>query len=273
MSVIVTNQGPLHYQYIGTGEPIILLHGWVNSWRIWRDSMLALNQTKKYRVYTLDFWGFGESAKEDQTNPDSTGPSAFEIDGYVEMVYQFMEALGIVEATILGHSMGGTVALKMALRHPERVRKVAVVCSPIVGTSLNTLLRLAGFDNIARLLWAYPFIRQGILNYLLYGDSKNIREMISADIQQATMESFFRSIDDLKNTDLRDELSHLTIPTLGIYGKNDNIVSPKNANWLQETTKSAQITVVEESRHFPMTDHPQFFIQRLDRFLNNGHAA
>ena len=235
--------------------------------------MLALNQTKKYRVYTLDFWGFGESAKKDQANPESSEPSAFEIDSYVEMVYQFMEALGIVEATILGHSMGGTVALKMALKYPERVKKVAVVCSPIVGTSLHTLLRLAGFDNIAKLLWAYPIIRQTILNILLHGDSADIREMISKDIKQATMESFFRSIDDLKNTDLRDDLINLKIPTLGIYGENDNIVSPKNAGWLQETTKSAQIMVVEKSRHFPMTDYPHLFIDRLDRFLNNGHAA
>lgn len=273
MSVIVTDQGPLHYQYIGTGEPIILLHGWVNSWRIWRDSMVALSNTRKYRVYTLDFWGFGESAKTDHASTEPSRPSTFEIDSYVNMVYQFMEALGMVEATILGHSMGGTVALKMALKYPERVKKVAVVGSPIVGSSLNTLLRLAGFGNIAKILWAYPVIRQTILNILLNGDSDIIRDMISDDIKQATMESFFRSIDDLKNTDLRKELVNLNIPTLGIYGENDNIVSPKNAGWLQETTKSAQIMLVEKSRHFPMTDHPQLFINRFDRFLNNGHIT
>lgn len=273
MSVIVTNQGPLHYQYAGTGEPIILLHGWVNSWRIWRESMLALSRTRKYRVYTLDFWGFGESGKKEQVTTEPSQPSAFEIDSYVDMVNQFMEALGIVEATILGHSMGGTVALKMALKYPERVKKVAVVGSPIVGSSLNALLRLAGFGNIAKLLWAYPVIRQTTLNYLLKGDSANIQAMISDDIEQATMESFFRSIGDLKNTDLREQLTDLDIPTLGIYGENDNIVSPKNANWLQETMKSAQIMVVEQSRHFPMADYPQLFINRLDRFLNNGHVV
>lgn len=272
MSSIVTDQGLLlHYQSIGRGEPVILLHGWVNSWRVWRDSMLALRDTGKYRVYTLDFWGFGESSKG--TNSSAPIPtSAFEIDSYVQMVYEFMEKLGIQQATILGHSMGGTVALKMALAHPERVKKVAVVGSPVVGSSLNYLLRWAGYGYIAKVVWQFPIIRQTILRMLLQKDTSNIREMISDDIEQATLESFFRSIGDLRDTDLRAQLASLQIPTLGIYGAKDNIVSPKNALWLQGTMQTAQITMMQSSRHFPMVDEPKEFLHSLDHFLNNGYT-
>ncbi|MBE9471823.1 MAG: alpha/beta fold hydrolase, partial [Chloroflexi bacterium] len=74
--------------------------------------------------YALDFWGFGESGKQGGT---------FTVQDYVEMVYQFMERLGIEQAPIIGHSMGGTVSLCLALDHPERVQKVAVVGSPNAG--------------------------------------------------------------------------------------------------------------------------------------------
>ena len=80
MSSIVTEQGILHYESIGRGQPIILLHGWINSWDVWREMMINLASTKRYRVYALDFWGFGDSAKASQ--PQST---TFQIEGYVEM--------------------------------------------------------------------------------------------------------------------------------------------------------------------------------------------
>ncbi|MCI0395839.1 MAG: alpha/beta hydrolase [Chloroflexi bacterium] len=264
MSSIVTEQGILHYESIGRGQPIILLHGWINSWDVWRESMIALASERKYRVYALDFWGFGDSAK-------GTGDaaSAFQISSYVEMVRQFMDTLGILHAPVAGHSMGGTVALQLALNHPERIKKVAVVGSPIIGSSLNPFLKLAGYGWIAELVWRYPFIRSTIMRILLAGDSKKVRQMIFRDVQRTSIESFFRSIGDLRDTDLRGELGKLTIQTLGIYGTRDNIVSPTNAELLISKTKCAEITMMEHSRHFPMTDEPERFVSTLTRFMSN----
>ncbi|RMG89441.1 MAG: alpha/beta hydrolase [Chloroflexi bacterium] len=267
MSSIVTEQGILHYESIGRGQPIILLHGWINSWDVWRDSMIALAKTGRYRVYALDFWGFGDSAKGTRTSN-----TAFRISSYVEMVYQFMETLGIQEAPVFGHSMGGTVSLQMALTHPDRVRKVAVVGSPVVGKSLNPFLQLAGYGAIAKLVWRYPIILHSIMRILLAKDSKKVRRMIFRDVQRTTMESFFRSIGDLRDTDLRQKLGELHIPTLGIYGTKDNIVSPSNAKLLQNGVKSAHIAMMTRSRHFPMTDEPQRFIETLTHFLNNQNG-
>ncbi len=264
MSSIVTEQGILHYESIGRGQPIILLHGWINSWDVWRDMMITLANTKRYRVYALDFWGFGDSAKASQAQ---TG--TFQIESYVEMVNQFMDALGIQKAPIFGHSMGGTVALQISFTYPERIEKVALVGSPIIGSSLHPFLQLAGYGSIAKLVWRYPIMLNSIMRILLAKDSKQVRNMIFRDVQRTTIESFFRSIGDLRDTDLRSKLPTLTIPTLGIYGAKDKIVSPINASLLKSGVKSVKIELMEQSRHFPMTDEPERFLYAINNFLNN----
>jgi len=262
VSSIVTEQGILHYESIGRGQPVILLHGWINSWDVWRDSMIALAKTGTYRVYALDFWGFGDSATGTLTTT-----SSYQIRDYVEMVYQFMETLGIQQTPIFGHSMGGTVALQMALTYPERVSKVAVVGSPVVGRSLNPFLQLAGYGAIAKLIWRYPIMLHSIMRILLAQDSKKVRNMIFRDVQRTTLESFFRSIGDLRETDLRENLPSLHIPTLGIYGTKDNIVSPNNAKMLRDGVTDNRVSMMHYSRHFPMIDEPEKFLSALDSFL------
>ncbi|MDX1663852.1 MAG: alpha/beta hydrolase [Candidatus Promineifilaceae bacterium] len=265
----MTDQGILHYESIGRGRPLILLHGWINSWDVWRDAMIALGTSGHYRVYALDFWGFGESAKE---SANGHGPS-FRITSYVEMVREFMDALGIQQTPVFGHSMGGTVALQFALSNPTRISHVAVVGSPIVGSTLNPFLKLAGYGPIADLVWRFPFLLKTIMHFLLAGDSQKVRDMIFRDVQQATMESFFRSIGDLRDTDLRQDLPTLHIPTLGIFGANDNIVSPANAELMADIVSTSQVVIMDESRHFPMTDEPDKFLNTMTHFLSNGNAS
>src|SRR5512139_1424551 len=96
-----------------------------------------------YRTYALDFWGFGESGKKRES---------YNVQDFVSLVDQFMEQLGIERAPLVGHSMGGTVSLSVAIHYPHRVRKVVVVGSPIVGSSLALPLKLAGYRGIAFLL-------------------------------------------------------------------------------------------------------------------------
>jgi len=268
VSSIVTEQGILHYESIGRGQPVILLHGWINSWDVWRDSMVALSKTRRYRVYALDFWGFGDSAKGAED-----AAATFQVSSYVEMVYQFMTTLGIQQAPIIGHSMGGTVALSMALEHPDRVKKTAVVGAPIIGSSLNPFLRLAGYNAIAKLIWRYPFMLETIMKILLAGDSKAVKSMISRDVQRTTMESFFRSIGDLRVTDLRDKLDTLESPVLGMYGVKDNIVAPSNARLLDNGAYISQTVMMQNSRHFPMIDEPERFIETLQDFLSDNGTS
>jgi pimeloyl-ACP methyl ester carboxylesterase len=101
-----------------------LLHGWLGSWGLWQDTMAYLG--RYYRTYALDFWGFGESGKRRET---------YKVQDFVSLVDQFLEELGITEAPLVGHSMGGTVSLSVAIQYQQRVRKVVVIGSPIVGSS------------------------------------------------------------------------------------------------------------------------------------------
>jgi pimeloyl-ACP methyl ester carboxylesterase len=262
LSSIVTEQGILHYESIGRGRPIILLHGWINSWQVWRDAMLKLADTGHYRVYALDFWGFGESGHGRKVTP-----TTFQIASYVEMVREFMDRLGIQSAPVFGHSMGGTVALQLALKYPARIQRVAIVGSPIVGNTLNPLLQLAGYGRVARFIRRYPFLLNSVMHVVLARDAKTVRYMIFNDVQRTTTESFFRSIGDLRDTDLRPHLGALSVPALGIFGQRDNIVSPRNARLLMANTPDARVVRLAKSRHFPMIDEPEPFLQALNGFL------
>ncbi|HLF24720.1 MAG TPA: alpha/beta hydrolase [Anaerolineae bacterium] len=261
MSSIVTSQGIVHYEAYGRGRPVILLHGWINSWGVWQEEMIQLAERGGYKVYALDFWGFGESAKA-KTPP-------FRVASYVEMVDQFMETLGILRAPVLGHSMGGTVALRLALEKPERVTRVVVVGSPIDGRSLNFFLKLAGINWIAHTVWRAPLLLRLVILANTLGDSERVRKMILRDVEKTSVESFFRSIGDLHYTDLRQPLHQLGIPALGIYGKSDNIVNPNQGRVLVESVQGAQVQMMDRSRHFVMLDEPEAFHHTVYEFLKS----
>ena len=183
------------------------------------------------------------------------------------MVDQFMEVMGIQSAPIIGHSMGGTVALKMALNHPERVLKTAIVGAPIVGDSLNYLLQLGGKRWIADTLFQVPMVLRMVIWYVLSGDSARVKRMILRDVSRTNVESFFRSIEDLHRTDLSQRMGEISVPTLGIFGQRDNIVHPGQADILRKGVPHAQIQMMSRSRHFPMVDEPALFRQTLLSFL------
>ena len=109
MSSITTDQGIVHYEVYGRGRPVILLHGWVGSWGLWQETMAYLG--RYYRTYALDFWGFGDSGKKRET---------YAVQDFVGLVDQFMDHLGIAKAPLVGHSMGGTVSLSVAIQYPHR---------------------------------------------------------------------------------------------------------------------------------------------------------
>ncbi len=259
MSSIVTDQGIVHYEADGRGQPVILLHGWLGSWSYWMKTMAALRS--HYRCYALDFWGFGESGKR---------RDSYQVNDFVNLVDQFMDRLGIEEAPIVGHSMGGTVAISLALTKPKRVQRVIVVGSPIVGDSLNIFLRLAGKPWIASIVWQMPTaLKLGIRLFspFVAKDWPQWYQMITRDISQATLPSFFTSINSLHKTDLRGDLSVITRPIMGIYGAGDNVVEPSQADIIVKSVPISRIKMMAGSGHFPMLDEPQAFNENLAEFL------
>ncbi len=259
MSSIVTDQGIVHYEAYGRGQPVILLHGWLGSWGYWLKTMEALKND--YRCYALDFWGFGESGKERKS---------YQVSDFVNLVDQFMDRLGIDTAPIVGHSMGGTVAISLAVTKPSRVQRVIVVGSPVVGESLNIFLRLSGKPWIASVVWQMPTaLSFGIKAFspFVVNDWPQWYSMITRDISQATLESFFTSIRSLHKTDLRSVLPAITRPVMGIYGAGDNVVAPNQADLIASSAPLSRIKMMPGSKHFPMLDEPQAFNANLAEFL------
>ena len=261
MSSIAPARGLVHYEAYGRGQPVILLHGWLESWDHWLGTMEVLGRSCK--AYALDFWGFGESGKQGV---------GFTVEDYIEMVDQFMDRLGIERAPVIGHSMGGTVSLGLALEHPERVEKVAVVASPIVGDGLALFLRFAARRSLASLAYQVPHalpLGVRVLSPLLARDWKTWYKMFARDLSRTTLESFHYSIASLRKTDLRPRLKALKVPALGVYGQVDRIVDPKQAEVLARHAPLAEIRYFEHSGHFPMLDEPDRFHQTLCEFLGD----
>ncbi len=262
MPTLVTEQGIVHYETYGRGRPVILLHGWLGSWSLWRSTIEQLG--KEFRTYALDFFGFGDSL--DRT-------SDFTVNNFVELVSQFMDRLGIAKAPLVGHSMGGTVSLGVAIRYPEKVVKVTVVGSPVVGSSLNFFLKLSGYQTIASLVYRMPIILDLFIMGLTRAGSKEgraIHQMVRVDASKVSMNSFFQSIGTLRDTDLRPQLADLRMPILGIYGKRDIIVHPGQSKVLLKYAPTSREAWFEGSGHFPMIDEPDRFIQTVTHFLKNN---
>ena len=215
-----------------------------------------------YRTYALDFWGFGESGKKRET---------YAVSDFVSLVDQFMEQLGIVHAPLVGHSMGGTVSLSVAIKYPERVSKVVVVGSPIVGSSLAPLLKLAGYRPIAFMLFNMMGVfRAGMRLYspIICKDPR-FPEMMDRDLSRTTVESFLRSIASLRRTDLIPVLPQIKIPAMGMYGDKDVIVHPLQWQPMLAGIPHAVIERFPSAGHFMMLEEPTVFSQKLKAFLDH----
>lgn len=120
MSAITIDSDLVHYERLGRGRPVILVHGWLGSWRYWIPLMQHLHL--KYSVYTLDLPGFGDSAKN---------PGRYTIAGYATTLSNFMDQLAIPKAAFIGHGLGAMVIIELAMRHPDKVAKVLLASLPL----------------------------------------------------------------------------------------------------------------------------------------------
>lgn len=120
MSATTIEHDLLHYEVLGRGRPVILVHGWLGSWRYWEPVMRHLSM--KYRVYALDLWGFGESGRN---------AARYSFSMQVQLLEEFMGRLGIAKAALVGHDLGAAVIARFAATHPERVPRLLVVGPPL----------------------------------------------------------------------------------------------------------------------------------------------
>lgn len=255
MSAIHLDNRLIHYEVFGRGQPIIFLHSWVGSWRYWVPTMDLASE--RYRAYAIDFWGFGESDRRGQQ---------FNVPSYVDMLCGFMDRMGIPQANLVGHGMGGMVAIKAAGARPDRFTRVMTVCTPLNGDVLNThvkpgtfskLLGRSGSTNVwSKLLRQIP-IADPEVQEEIYEDTDSLSEEVLASVQ-----------DSLLGTNLRSDLAALSVPLLAVYGGKDQIVTPDHAAFLADLTEQPlQLLVLPKANHFPFLEHSNTFGRLLMDFL------
>lgn len=121
MSTLSINGSVVHYEVLGRGKPIILLHSWLGSWRYWIPTMQRLHV--KYRVYALDLFGFGDSAK---------APNRYSIHKQQEMLHEFMDLMDIPRVALIGHGLGAMIAARYAYNYlNQRVSRLVLVSAPL----------------------------------------------------------------------------------------------------------------------------------------------
>ncbi len=255
MSAVHLDNRLVHYEVFGRGQPIIFLHSWLGSWRYWVPTMDLASE--RYRAYAFDFWGFGES--------DRHGPQ-FTISGYVDMLSSFMDRLGMPMANLVGHGMGGVVAVRAAHERPERFPRVMTVAMPLYGQALagqirpGTLSRLLGrghpTNNWARLIRNLP-IADPEVQQELYEDTEGLSDQVLDSVQES-----------LLDTDLRPLLQTLSVPLLAVYGGQDRIVNHEHAALLADLSdRPVQLLVLPRANHFPFLEQSNVFGRLLLDFL------
>ncbi len=238
MSAVIIDGSIVHYEAIGRGKPLIFLHGWLGSWRYWLGSMEEL--APYFKTYAIDFWGFGDSDKAYER---------FTVKDYLELLEAFVESMGIVRLSLVGHSLGAIVAVRFAVSHPEKVEKLVAVSLPITGSSINPVLFQG--NRVARLIPpGYPELQK--------------------EAQKATSIAIEKSVWSVRELDLRLELLNLRIPTLVIYGDKDGIINSENLVAFKDFKAPLRFIVIPGARHFPMLEESSKFNRLLKEFLALG---
>jgi len=242
MSAIIIENGLVHYEAIGRGRPLIFLHGWLGSWRYWVQTMDDLSDL--CRTYALDLWGFGDSDRR----PDYT------LSAYVALLQRFMDELGVSKAPLVGHALGGAVAIRFAAIAPERVSKVMAVSTPLTASAVSRQLTTFSGDN-------------GVMNRVLGRRQAAAYPEVQMEAAKADSAAIAGSVRALLAEDLRRDIESIQLPLLLLYGRNDPLVDPPEDKWLDRPEENRKLVLLEDSRHFPMLDEMNDFNRLLRQFL------
>jgi pimeloyl-ACP methyl ester carboxylesterase len=250
---------PVHYVHAGSGRPALLIHGLTGSAINWRLSVPVLARTAS--VYAIDLLNMGRSARV--PNLDAS------LAATADRVAATMDALGLDQADIIGHSHGGAVALMLAARHPDRVRTLALVApaNPF-STVGDSLVRFYSTPLGARLARLAPFLPKRVQMRLLgrmYGDPSRIpagslpgyvdglRVPGSPDHVLAIVRNWFSDMAALHSA--LPQVAH--VPTLLLWGGRDRAVTPESAYQLQRELPNSELVVIPTAGHIVFEEFPE----------------
>jgi pimeloyl-[acyl-carrier protein] methyl ester esterase len=251
----------LHIESQGSGEPLLLIHGWGMHGGMWGQVAEQLALT--HRVHLVDLPGHGGSA----------ACTPYALDTLVHHLSdQFGEPLAVC-----GWSLGGQVALRWAQLHPEQIKKMVLVATtPCFVQQVDWSCAMAAdtlHDFAASLLQNHALTLKRFLALQLRG-SENERELL-LDLRarlyangEPDIKALQGGLEILRDTDIRSQLAQVAHPVLVIAGARDTLTPSAASAYLAQALPNARLAKIQGAAHAPFLSHPQIFMQHLTSFLN-----
>jgi 4,5:9,10-diseco-3-hydroxy-5,9,17-trioxoandrosta-1(10),2-diene-4-oate hydrolase len=251
----------LHYVVEGRGPTVVLLHGLGGFAHSWRHTVEAL--ASRATVFALDLPGFGRSAKP---------RAVYRLGFFARALHGFLDALGVGQASLIGHSLGGSVAVTYALTHPVRVERLALVaglvpgfsfhlswlarliCLPLVGEALGLCGRAPVYKAAIARCFHVP--RPAEVDYLIDHDYAIRTDAAARAAWLATARCIRTDFVDHR-ADYRRAIATLDLPVLLVHGRQDPAVAAPHAAEAAAGFPRAALRWVDRCGHFPHLEYAQ----------------
>jgi pimeloyl-ACP methyl ester carboxylesterase len=245
----------VHYYTAGQGEPLVVIHGGGGDAKTWLNNIAALSDN--YLVYAPDLPGYGASQPLD---------GDYYIPELTEFVESFSDNLGLESFHLMGHSLGGGVALNYALESPQKIKKLVLVSSLCLGREIALWVRLLSIPALIRSIGALVLaVLRGIkwLVKTLLAPIEFVMPFSPASVNLGGSVTTFKE----QTLVLAGRLSEIIVPTLLVWGAKDPIVPVKHAYAAAQVIPDCQLKVFAGRGHNVHRDELDEFSRLLNRFL------
>ncbi len=258
-----------NYHDVGedSGTPLLLLHGsgpGVTAWANWRFNLPVLAESR--RVVAPDMVGFGYTERPSGVQ--------YNLDTWVKHAIDFLDALGIAKADVVGNSYGGALALAMAIRHPDRIRRLVLMGAAGVDFELTPGLDAVwgytpSVENMRELIKSFAFNQEMMSDELA---ELRYRASVRPGYQEAFASMFpaprQRWVDALASSE--EDIRAMDKETLIVHGRDDVIVPPVTSRKLFEYIEYAQLHLFGRCGHWTQIEHADRFNKLVTDFLNES---
>jgi pimeloyl-ACP methyl ester carboxylesterase len=259
----------LHYADTGTGEPVVFLNGLGGDSLYWMGQLRACGR-HDYRCLALDNRDSGRSA---------ASAGAYTLGDLADDVATLLRALEVPPAHMVGHSLGGMIAQEMALRHPERVRSLLLVCTLARSDAwfLGQLDLLAALRRQATNTSAFfETLLPWLVSYRFFEDPDHVERLkvlIRQNPHPQPAAGFQRQIDAMRGLDTLDRLSQLRCPVLAASGADDVLIPARYGRQIAETVPGGRFVLVPGVGHSPPLEDGRRFNELLLDFLHTAASG
>ncbi|HEV3284093.1 MAG TPA: alpha/beta fold hydrolase [Solirubrobacteraceae bacterium] len=261
------------YRVAGSGPPVVLIHGMLNSSSHWRS--VATNLAREHTVIAPDLIGHGDSAAP---------RGDYSLGAHAASIRDLLAAIGVDRATIVGHSLGGGVAMQFFYQFPQRVERLVLISSGGLGRDVSPLLRTAALPGMAALLsltihprmvaalWAAGarLRARGVSGGVyLQAIARAMRPLENAEAQGAFLHTL-RSVIDVhgQRVAATDRLYLLeTMPTLVVWGERDNTIPIDHGRRAHDAIPQSLFRTLPDAAHFPHLEDPEGLAELLREFI------